>query len=248
MDVWEIAKILIRRWYVMIPILILGAVVAISSSNGIHPEYKADAVLLVLPPTEYEPGATDAGGVVNLNPYTALGPKTVAQAIVFQMNGDATHLDLDSRGLTSEYVVQASQRDPLISIAVTGDDQTLVAETMGAVITATEDELVRMQQPFVDKVIPEQLTIEELSRTAVPSEDFTSRSRLKIAVAALSALLAAAAAIFVDGIVDRVSRNRSARSSTDTDTVARISTDEADEILSSLDSESSSAGVGGGRA
>jgi len=241
-DVWEIAKILIRRWYVMIPILALGAGVAITTANGIHPEYKASSVLLVLPPTEYEPGATDIAGVVSLNPYTALGPKTVAQAIVFQMNSDEIRLDLVSRGLTSRYVVQASQRDPLISIEVTGDDQTRVAQTMGAVIVSTEDELVRMQEPFVDKIVPEQLTIEELSRTATPSEDFTNRSRLRIAIAALAALLAAASAIFVDGLADRLHRKRRSEPADE------LSIDEAAELLSSLDAERSPVAGGGGRA
>lgn len=201
-DVWEITKILVRRWTVVVPILVLGLVLALVTSSGIQPEYKASGVLLVLPPTES--GASEIGGVVIRNPYTTLGPRVVAQAIVIQMNSDEMRLDLAAQGFKATYVFVASQRNPLISIDVSGTDQSQVATTLGALITRAEDEMIRRQEPFVDKAVPVRLTIEELSRSAIPSEDFTGRSRLRIAIVAVSVLLAAASAVFVDGFGGRI--------------------------------------------
>jgi hypothetical protein len=226
MDIWQILRITIRRWYVAAPILVLGVVASYAAADRVAIQYSSGAsVLLVSPEALVTPGSE---APVSESPDTTLVPpdsalegtgnpwlsftgslNTAAQAIQLSVLSQETARTIDSEGLSPDYEITTDRRSPIILIEVTSGDPDLTQETLERLVTLVEDDLTRRQ---VAAGAPESRRIhaEILSMDDTPERAVAARLRVRLGVLALGVVAAVLGAVAFDSIA-RLSRRRRGR-------------------------------------
>lgn len=155
-------RILLRRWYIVVPLLLLSVVGAATVRQGVQPGYTVEAVAIVLPPNQARV-QTDAGVEVRpVNPFLNVSGNTLVAARALSVLGttagfrDAIGVD----GRAAAYTVTVPARDPLLTVTVESQDREFALRAADDVLAGLAAELQR-QQPLPQ---PEsQLTILTLS-------------------------------------------------------------------------------------
>lgn len=198
MDIWESAKVLARRWYIVVPILSVFALAAILIGGQVDPEYRASASMVILPQNTDE-GALfqprTAGGPSN--PLDYLGGQTTLTSLQLIVTTQETRSELAAAGFSPSYSIEVDARDPLMLIEVLDRDPFVVQETVTELTIRVQEELDTLQAT-VNAPDSELLEIQVLSQNQVPTEDYGARMRIRIILIVLGILLASGAALLTD--------------------------------------------------
>lgn len=204
MDLWQSLLVVVRRWYVAAPLLILTVVVALGASEGIAPEYRAKSDLLLLAPTTQP---VEGGGVQSGNPYlsSAAGLATTAQALQLSaLSGETTAL-LNAEGLSTNYQIGTGTRSPIISLEAVSDDAAIAGETVTRLTEILRERLdAREEAAAVSD--DQRIQVDVLRQTGVGIADFQAQSRVRILILVLGGILSIGAAFAAEGLL----RGRSA--------------------------------------
>lgn len=125
MNLSEILAVLIRRWYFMLPLTVLGALVGGYLYTSVPVTYQSQSSISLLDSTAVAKQAPSYG-----NPISNAGGSLVVTADVLirtLQSADAAH-DLLGQGVTDRYTVGFAARasGPLVSLAVTGKNRAKV--------------------------------------------------------------------------------------------------------------------------
>ncbi|MFG2868396.1 chain length determinant protein [Streptomyces sp. NPDC048338] len=141
MDLAEIFRVICRRWYVLVPGLLLTAAVT------------AGAGLMV--PTQYESQSTVAllnskrGTAADGNPYLVMVPALtgMADSLARNLNSDASVAELRERGVTAKYEAKIADnaQGPLLWLTVTGEDQDGVLAANHTLMKYSAEKLEELQ-------------------------------------------------------------------------------------------------------
>lgn len=175
----NVIRVIARRWYVVLIGLLLTAGLAFAAMQTTPVEFRARALLLLLPSEE----AVGAGG----NPFLALsGLEQPASLVTAYFTSTAAQEEVAARSETARYVValDAQVRGPVILVEVTDETAAQSLATLDYLTERVPQELRRLQ----DEVgAPESSIIGSmlLTRDAEPAEDSNAMIRLVIAAAVL---------------------------------------------------------------
>lgn len=199
MDVWRITVAALRRWYVLLPLLIVTGVAVIAAGNGVAPEYEARASAMIMPER--------AEGRVP-NPYGGIDAANGAIGIV--LNSVESRRAIQEQGLAADYEVGAQSRSSIFQLAVRADSPEVAEQTGVAVIELARQELITRQ---TDAGLPEaaQYSLSVLEPPAVISVVQTGKSRVQAVVGVLGAGLSLLVAVLFDDIVGLIRRFRAKR-------------------------------------
>lgn len=208
MDLWDVGRIVIKRWYVSVPVLVGALVLAVLMSGRIDPEYSTEASILLVaqgtpPPADLEtlePGDTVPPGNALLNLPSSLA--TVAQATSLAVSSDQSRTEVADAGLEPTYEVTAEARSPLLYVRVTSRDSEVAIQTMDHVVGLIERDL-DARQDQVDAPEDGRIGVELLARSDQAVADQGGRSRVRLAVVGLGVLAAVALAVLFDAAVGR---------------------------------------------
>jgi len=186
MDVWEILKLMVRRWYFSIPLLLLTVVSSVVMTSGVEIQYEASAGVRLIGPKVKEvqkPG----GGVeeVPTNPLIEVPPflNDNADNLATYFLDPELAESFEAEGLSPLYTVDAPGGSGL-TYTVTGDDENQAIETATRLITETEAQLSRLQSEVVDADFPENRRI-TVQRTLTPDSALPVTGK-KVRVAAIT--------------------------------------------------------------
>ena len=198
MDIWESAKILGRRWYVVVPIVAVFAVAAIFVSGQIDPEYRASASMVILPrPTDDGALFQARGADGPSNPLDYLGGQTTLTSIELIVGTEETRAELAAAGFSPAYSISVDAKDPLMLVEVLDRDPVVVQATVDELTIKVQEELDTLQAS-VGAPTSDLLEIHVLSQNQLPTEDYGSRMRIRIILAVLGLLAATGAALLVE--------------------------------------------------
>jgi len=159
-DLRTLLKILVRRWIVVIPTILVAVLVGSQLMGSVEPEYEAKGSLLILLPTtgtiDANPGddaPTDDG---SRNAYLELVAGLDRTARVFStiMNDNAQKQDIRAQGLTTDYEVTVDEDAPVLNVTAKDKRPRIAIDTAKAVLLA----------------IPQQIEIREASLKVAPDE------------------------------------------------------------------------------
>ena len=136
MDVWSLTRAALRRWYVLLPALLVTALLTAGAGSSIAPEYETTGAALLVPPAVAEGPA---------NPYAASSGPEVLRTIV---SGSAVRSKLAAQGLEAGYDLSVTSRTPIFNITVRSDGQQKALGTGAAVVEALRQELINAQAGF----------------------------------------------------------------------------------------------------
>lgn len=195
MDVWSLTRAALRRWYVLLPALLLTAVLTSSAGSSVAPEFETTGAALMVPPAM-------AADVVN--PYAASSGPEVLRTIV---NGSAVRSRLAAQGLESGYELSITSRTPIFNIRARSADRQRALGTGAAVIEALRQELTTAQADF--GVPPRAMaTVQVIDAPDTVTSVGSGAIRVKAVVGLLGVIGSLALAITFDDLLLLLRRRR----------------------------------------
>jgi hypothetical protein len=195
---------IVRRWFVVLPVLLLVVAIGYHESGKVTRKYEARADELLLPPPDTVPGHPTTGW----NPFTSpdlLGaPLTVGEALQATMDSDQTDAALSAYGLQGTYDVTllAGQVAMLETVADASTPEgalsvlRAVVRTVGAELNASQD--------AVHAPTTQRITLEVVNMPTSASLVTTSNTHRILAATAAVALAASIGVAFLaEGIATR---------------------------------------------
>lgn len=194
MDVWGLTVAAMRRWYVLIPLLVVSLAFAyvIGSGSDSQSEHEVDgAVVLLAPPSVPVP--------TGANPYAG---SSAAQLLTIQATSSATREAFREEGLSDDYRIFYESRSPVISLTVSAGSEQLALDTGEGVVAYLRTTLADSQEELgVDE--PDRVTLGVVDAPDVVNPVEAGAMRLTAVIGVLGIVLSFAIAVFVDAVFTR---------------------------------------------
>lgn len=220
MDLRTLLKILVRRWIVVVPTILVAVLVSQQMLGNVKPEYEAKGSLLLLSPTVPDANAATATGGA-LNPYIDLRPalKNAASAFSTVMNDSASKALIAKQGLSKNYEVTVDPDSPILQVTASSERNRVAVETVKAVLQATQEQITARE--VARKVAPaNQMGTDILSTPTNATTVNSAKTRALIALIALGIAATLSVALLVESWAQspaRRNRRRGARRGDDRD-------------------------------
>jgi hypothetical protein len=205
-------KLLFRRWYFSLPMLLVTLALVAVASVTVKPDYSAKGHIQLIPPV----GTTASDGEKNpiKNPWFDLGYEALGNATMIDVNKKSVLEQMVADGLTDNVTVTMEQV-PLFEIEAVGSSSAQATATvqrvMDAIATAVQE---RQQTLRVAKT--ETITTLKLDDGSEVEVKNSKTMRVMVVAAGLGLLLTAGFTIGIDALL----RFRAARRRRDDDDAA----------------------------
>ncbi|MEU4424423.1 hypothetical protein AB0F81_27705 [Actinoplanes sp. NPDC024001] len=197
MDLWDLTRLLLRRWYFAVPMLMVTVAAVIAAAQTVSPDYKAMGYMQLIP-------APSAGKPLNpnakprpTNPWNDLGYAALGNAAALTVTKPTSIEKLVAEGYSDSITVLLNDRTPLFEIEVVGHSKEQATGTVQRVIKLLQDDIAAKQKQY--GTLPED-TISTLviNDGSAPEQDSGSRKRVLIVAAGLGLLTTTASTIALD--------------------------------------------------
>jgi len=210
-DFFTTLRILLSRWQVVVPALILTALAATFATQTVSASYQATGVMVLLGPSSAAEKLQGQLQPTAVNPYLEFGGALDVTADVLSkvMMSDTVVQRLQLRGATAEYEVGTGSDggSPLVNIIATGPDQKVAKRTVQTVATELRHELQRRQTlagaPPSQFIRAEQVTVPTTAKRLIGN-----KLRAAAAVLALGVAVTFSAAFLTESIMEQRARRR----------------------------------------
>src|SRR5215468_132270 len=145
MDFWDLGRLLFRRWYVSVPLLLLTFVFSAYTAVAIKPDYALTAYIQLIPPTS--PTKPDQSGQVQ-NPWLSLGLDSLNQAATVASQ-DQSFLDsLAQHGNQATIEITDADNNPVATFAVVASTLAQARDATALVIARYNSSAERLQAQY----------------------------------------------------------------------------------------------------
>ncbi len=211
MDIWRLLSAIIRRWYIIIPLLIATVAAAATIRDWVPPEYQASAVIttkIVSGQATVQPVSPKATvqALQQANPY--LSPTYTAGVLQYVLSGSKARQDLVAAGLSGNYVIKAIPNSSFIGINITANDPELAMATGHGVIESARRVLAK-RQGAIEASTP-RVSIDVLDDADTVSVSASGQLQSLAAVLAVGGIVSVIATVLVDDLL-LLRRRRRAR-------------------------------------
>jgi hypothetical protein len=216
MDLAEIVRVMRRRWYVLLPGLLLTAALVVGAYVAVPATYKSQSTVMLL---NSRKATVDFGGNPFLSTQTSL--TGMADSLARNLNSDASVAALKSQGAagTSFAKIADNALGPLMWLTVTGTDQRAVLRS-DQLLTAFADQRLQEFQSAQSVTEPAMIRM----TTIVPPQNPVAQTKTRteyLALAALAGLVLSMIATFytearLRGRAPRGAAGKSATGTSDT--------------------------------
>ncbi|GFG54418.1 hypothetical protein CQY20_00910 [Mycolicibacterium agri] len=220
MDLFDVGRSCLRRWYLLIPMLLVVGWYGYSAYSSVVPVYYANTVIGLAPPNsrvEYvdagvplpRNGLLDEGGATLIANMTQIGLQK--QSVVDKVVAAGGLPDYYAKMLA---VPPGIPQPPLIQVEITSAKQEAVTRTLELVIEEAEDTLKSLQQ---QAHVPEDQMVHTLliSPPTAPAEVMPSRTKstltILIAGSGLAVLVTVLADVLLSHLKSRLQRRRQSK-------------------------------------
>ena len=205
MDFTDVARLMGRRWYLTVPLLLLTVVAMAWTVVTVEPDYKATAHVTLVPATVQEPIEL-AKTTVTINPWE---PATLADAASILLQSKSLADSLAEQGYQGEWTVTPGESAlAVLTIEVVSPTEEQAVTTVNKLIDTVEADVVAQQAPL-KLAKGKQITTTTLGEpdTAAVNSKLT---RALVVVFGVGLILTVAVAVAVDAMLRRRARLRAA--------------------------------------
>lgn len=209
MDFWDLTKLMFRRWYVSMSLLLLTLAATGYAAVEIKPDYSITAYVQLIPPT----AAADPTKVNQTqNPWLALGITSLSNAAMVATQ-DQTFLDtLAQTEKNASFEITIGDQNPVAIVQVIAP--TLEeAEASTALITSHYEQAVGLLQKQYGVKTNDMITAYRLDKGENVKRPGGKVKRTVVVVFAIGILLTGGLTILVDALIRR--RHRAAAKASD---------------------------------
>lgn len=194
MDLGTLIRILLRRWYVVLPLLAITLITAVQIGRSIDPDYQARGSVLLIGPN------ISQGDEVNPLAELRSPLNTTALAIGLIAVDEQTRTEVRQLGFQGTYEVDVTPNTPIINIRVRATTPEQALLTLEAVIDAVKLKLDERQRG-VDAPEDSLIQGETLTKTTTSRALYGSRDRAVAGIMAVGLVAAASAAVLFEAYV-----------------------------------------------
>ncbi|MER7515395.1 chain length determinant protein [Streptomyces sp. NPDC126499] len=171
MDLAEIFRVMCRRWYVLVPGLLLTAGLTVGAWLLVPVSYESQSTVAML--------NSRKGAAADGNPFLSMEPSLtgMADSLARNVNSDASKAELKERGLSLKYEAKIADnaQGPLLWLTVTGEDRPAVLKGNRTLMAFTAQRLNDLQ---AEQAVPADAMIR--ITTIVPPQNPEAQLKSKI--------------------------------------------------------------------
>lgn len=199
MDFWDLGRLMVRRWYVSLPLLLLTFGATVFTAVAVKPDYALTAYIQLIPPTAPS-NATQTGHVQN--PWLSLGLDSLNQAATVAAQ-DQTFLDeLTNEGNDATIEITDGDNNPVATIAVVAPTLAQAEGATRQVIARYGNSAVSLQTQYgVEK--QDMITLQRLDQGENLKRPGGKVKRSVVVVFGIGVLLTGGLTVLVDALLRR---------------------------------------------
>lgn len=148
MDLWDLTKLLFRRWLISVPILLLSVVVLLVASQTVKPDFKATGHLIIVSPAQSAESLAKASPNKVHNPWEDLGFRALAQTAILKVQSADMLKQLVDQGYSDNLTLAVDDRTPVITIEVVAHSSAIATATIREVIKNLDDAVTQAQTVY----------------------------------------------------------------------------------------------------
>ena len=198
-------RVVIRRWYVVLPALLVTLLIEMFVASSVAPSYKVESSLLLLPPVGVAQTNTTTTTVTN--PFAALPLSSVTGVLSQKLLAPETSQAVADAGLTGKYTaVPRIDNTPVIDLTAEGKTADAARQEADLIETLAGKQLADWQSTSVKA---NRVTMRVLIAPGPATPVLGSKIRAIVVVVALGGAASIYLAFLVEAFLDR--RRRRAR-------------------------------------
>ena len=215
MDLWDLTRLLFRRWYIALPILLASVLTTSLVGQSVKPDYRATGNVVMIPapgPPATQTATPEPGEKSRPNnPWADLGLEALGNAAMLKVLEKDTLQSLAKAGLSEGITIQMAPRAPILYVEAVGTSPAQATATVREVIRLLVTKVAEQQRRF--GVLPQDTITTLVLTDGADVETVTSKvKRVLIAIAGLGLLITAGGTIGLDMLLRRRRRVRRADS------------------------------------
>lgn len=216
MDLWDLTKLLFRRWYLALPLLLLSAGMVFLVAQRVSPDYSAKGYLQLIPAPSVGQPEDPRAAPRPTNPWLDLGYEALGNAAALPFS-DRRQLDrLVGQGLSESVTVLVNENTGMFEIEAIGVTPRQATATVREVIRKLDEDVAARQRQY--SVLPQDTITTLVIDDGGSAEPVTSKmKRALIVVTAISLLTTAGVTIGADALLRRRARRRILRAQSSPD-------------------------------
>ena len=200
MDFWDATKVLFRRWYISLPLLLLTIGATTYTTTAVKPDFVLTSYIQLIPPASAAERVQNSN--VPGNPWNQLGLEALSQAANYA-TVDQTFLDtLKAGGYSTNFKITVGDPVAGATIEVIGKSRAEAVSTTDVVIKRYRDSAQRLQTQYNVRQ-QDMITVQRLDQGENLKQPGGKVKRAILAVAGTGLLLMAGATIAFDAIMRR---------------------------------------------
>jgi capsular polysaccharide biosynthesis protein len=198
MDIWRVLSAIIRRWYIIIPLLVVTGAAAATIGHWVKPEYKTQAIInVVVGKATVQNFQAKTGQLQLLNPYLAVD--YTSSILEYSLKASSTQQDLAAAGLVGGYEVKAVPRSSFVGIDVTANDADLAMATAHGIIDRARRILAK-RQSTIDPGTP-RVSIEVLDNADAVSVSTKGQLQAQAGVLAVGGIISVIVTVLANDLL-----------------------------------------------
>jgi len=213
-DLWDLTKLLFRRWYFALPLLLVSVATVYLTAKSVTPDYRATGYLQMIPPLASSQPQDPKAKPRPQNPWLELGFSALGKAVQLKVTSKENLERFGNTGLTDNVNVELSLDGTLFEIEAVGNSPDQATATVRELIRLLTAQIATSQREY--RVFPEDTITTNVVDDGGDVEVVTTKQkRILVVAAGLGVLLTAAATIGLDALLRRLRRPRDRRAEFD---------------------------------
>ncbi|BBH68029.1 hypothetical protein ACTI_47140 [Actinoplanes sp. OR16] len=205
MDLWDLTKMLFRRWYIFTPVLLASMGLVLAMAQTVKPDYSATGHLQLIPPNE----RVEKGQVVKVNNrWLDLGFPALGSAVILQSQTEQVLSELTAKGYTDNFTVTMEYGTTYLTIEAIGSSKEQAVGTVQALMKEVDEMVGELQEQF-DTTKQDQITTLALDQGDKVEAVTSKKKRVIIVATGIALMLSVGLSIGIDALI-RLRRRRAA--------------------------------------
>ncbi|WP_341720439.1 hypothetical protein QQG74_12420 [Micromonospora sp. FIMYZ51] len=201
MDFWDLTKLLIRRWYIAGPLLLLTVAATALAAVKIEPNYVATSYVQLVPPS-VTPKEDDRRTPRPRNPWLDLGLASLGKAAILTVQDQKVVEALKEAGYTDSFTLTLDQALPIVSFEVIAPTRDQATATTQELVRRFGESVTALQADY-GAAAEQTITTLRLTVGENVTESTSKVKRALVAIAGLGVLLTTALTVLLDAMIRR---------------------------------------------
>jgi len=219
-DFWDLTKLLVRRWYIAGPLLLLTLGGVALAAMRIEPDYVATSYVQLVPPS-VTPKESDGKAPQPRNPWLDLGVSSLGKAAMLTVQDQKVVKMLKKVGYSDDFTLTLDSTLPIVTFEVIGDTEAQASATTEELIKRFGTSVKTLQDEY-GAAKDQSITTRQLDLGDNVDESTAKVKRALVAIGAVGLLLTVALTIAFDAIVRRRRADKVAAAQADQDRTTRV--------------------------